>query len=305
MSRLSRSPTFSVVIPTYNRLDSLKQALSSVRLQTYCDYEIIVVDDGSSDGTTDYLASLNRSVKALQQRNSGPAAARNLGAAHATGTYIAFLDSDDLWPPWTLATYTWLVQMHGPSLLGAAVVEFRDVAPALENGPINAQYFRDYFDTARQPGFVGSGALVIKRSEFERVSGFDERLTVAEDHDFYFRVGSAPGFVRLLSPITLMYRRHNNSTARLLPAACAGAIAILTREAEGLYPGGNERQRQRRQLLSRMLRPIALAGVRAGLRLQPWRLYCRSFWMNTRLGRFRFLIGFVLYGLLSLFWARR
>jgi glycosyltransferase involved in cell wall biosynthesis len=305
MSRLSRSPTFSVVIPTYNRLDSLKRAVNSVWLQTYGGYEIIVVDDGSSDGTTDHIASLNGRVKALHQRNSGPAAARNLGVAHATGEYVAFLDSDDLWPPWTLATYKSLVQINEPSLLNAAVVEFRDVVPVLKEGPLHAEYFRDFLDTARQPGFVGSGALVIKRSEFERASGFDERLTVAEDHDFYFRAGSAPGFVRVLSPVTLMYRRHDDSTAKLLPAACAGAIAILTREAEGLYPGGNERQAQRWQLLSRMLRPIALSGVRAGLGLQPWRLYCRSFRINVRLGRFRFLVGFVLYGLLSLLWTRR
>jgi glycosyltransferase involved in cell wall biosynthesis len=297
MPRVSRSPTFSVVIPTCNRLTYLKQALSSVWAQTYDDYEIIVVDDGSSDGTMNYIASISGRVKALHQRNGGPAAARNLGVKHATGDYIAFLDSDDLWPPWTLATYNSIVQSDEPSLLCAAVVEFRDAVPGLHEEPLHAERFRDYFDTARQPGFVGSGALVIKRGEFERTGGFDEGLTVAEDHDFYLRVGLAPGFVRVLSPITLLYRRHDESMTKRLPAACAGAITILTKEAEGLYPGGNERQTQRWQLLGRLVRPIAMSGVRAGLGLQVWRLYRRSFWMNTRLGRFRFLIGFVLYGL--------
>ena len=302
---MRRSPTFSVVIPTFNRLGLLKQALSSVWAQSYGDYEIIVVDDGSADGTIDYLVSVGERVRALQQRNSGPAAARNLGSAQATGVYIAFLDSDDLWLPWTLATYNSLIHMHEPSLLSAAVVEFRDSVPALEEGPLHADHFRDYLDTARQPGFIGSGTLVIKRSEFQRAGGFDESMTIAEDHDFYFRVGSAPGFVRVLSPITLMYRRHEESTSKCLPAACASAIAILKKEAGGCYPGGNERQMQRWLLLSRMLRPIALLGVKAGVGLQAWQLYCRSFWMNAWLGRFRFLIGFMVFGLLSLLRSRQ
>jgi glycosyltransferase involved in cell wall biosynthesis len=302
---LSQTPKFSVVIPTYNRLGFLQQALSSVFVQRYRDHEIIVVDDGSSDGTSEYLASLNGRVKSLSQRNSGPAAARNLGVEHATGEYIAFLDSDDLWLPWTLATYHSLFQMYDASLVCAAVVEFRGAVSSVEERPLYAEHFRDYLDTARRPGFIGSGALVIKKSEFERAGGFDEGLTVAEDHDLCFRVGSASGFVRVRSPITLMYRRHDKSTATLLPAACAGAIAILTREAEGRYPGGRERRRQRWQLLGRMIRPIALSGVKAGLGAEPWRLYWRSFWMNARLGRFRFLIGFPLHGLLNLWQVRR
>src|SRR5258708_38459 len=95
---------FSVIIPTYNRLNFLKHAINSIRGQNYDGYEIIVVDDGSIDGTSEYLASLGNEVKWLRQENRGPAAARNVGATKATGSYIAFLDSDDVWLPWVLAT---------------------------------------------------------------------------------------------------------------------------------------------------------------------------------------------------------
>jgi hypothetical protein len=294
------APAFSIVIPTYNRLDLFRQALYSVENQRWSGSETIVVDDGSTDGTAEYLASLGGRVTTVYQDNKGPAAARNLGVKHATGDYIAFLDSDDFWPPWTLETFHKLVQNHKPSLLCSAGFEFRDTAPNLKEGPLHAEHFRDYIDTARQPGFAGAGALVIKRSEFERAGGFDERLTVAEDHDFYFRVGTAPGFVRVQSPITLMYRRHDHSTAKLLPTACASAITILTKEAEGRYPGGKQREKERWLLLSRMLCPIALAGVKAGLGRQAWRLYWRSFWMNLRVGRWRFLAGFPLYAILGI-----
>src|SRR5262249_35304485 len=126
---MSQPAQFSVVIPTYNRLDFLRQAISSVWAQTNREYEIIVVDDGSTDGTMDYLLSLGPNIKALRQANSGPGAARNLGAKHASGRYVAFLDSDDVWFPWTLATYHKLIQQYRPSLICAATSEFEGEVP--------------------------------------------------------------------------------------------------------------------------------------------------------------------------------
>lgn len=94
---------FSVVIPSHNRSAWLVAALESVFAQTEPAFEIIVADDGSTDDTPDVLRKYEGRVKVLTQRNAGPSAARNLGIAAATGDYIAFLDSDDLWFPWTLA----------------------------------------------------------------------------------------------------------------------------------------------------------------------------------------------------------
>jgi glycosyltransferase involved in cell wall biosynthesis len=95
----------SVVIPTYNRLGYLKQALESLEQQDYPVWEIIVVDDGSIDGTKEYILANKANVTLLTQCNFGPGAARNKGIDAATGDYIAFLDSDDLWFPWTAGVY--------------------------------------------------------------------------------------------------------------------------------------------------------------------------------------------------------
>src|SRR4051794_5139151 len=103
---------FSVIIPTYNRLQLLKEALDSVWRQTFTDYEVIVVDDGSTDGTRDYLESLGDKLRFFVQPRRGPGAARNLAAQHANGEYLAFLDSDDLWFPWTLATFAEVISRH-------------------------------------------------------------------------------------------------------------------------------------------------------------------------------------------------
>jgi glycosyltransferase involved in cell wall biosynthesis len=95
-------PLFSVVIPTHDRLELLKRTVQSIRQQSFPDYEIIVVDDGSRDGTIDWLAENNSWLRGIRQSNKGPGAARNAGAQVSHGQYLAFLDSDDVWFPWTL-----------------------------------------------------------------------------------------------------------------------------------------------------------------------------------------------------------
>src|SRR5437660_10167324 len=96
---------FSVVIPTYNRVDLLAQTLDSVWCQDFTDFEVVVVDDGSNDGTREYLRGLGDRIRVVQQANGGPGAARNAGIREASGNYVALLDSDDLWFQWTLKAF--------------------------------------------------------------------------------------------------------------------------------------------------------------------------------------------------------
>ena len=99
-------PLVSVIIPTYNRASVLQRAIRSVFVQTFRDFELIVVDDGSSDSTTDLLESFDGKLKAVVQKNHGVSAARNLGIKRSTGALLAFLDSDDEWLPEKLARQT-------------------------------------------------------------------------------------------------------------------------------------------------------------------------------------------------------
>ena len=94
----------SVVIPTYNRRDTLARALDSVFAQTRTPFEVIVVDDGSNDGTSDWVREVYPEVRLLEQENQGVSAARNYGIREASGTWLAFLDSDDAWFPEKLAS---------------------------------------------------------------------------------------------------------------------------------------------------------------------------------------------------------
>ena len=92
-------PKVSVIIPTYNRSLSVREAIESVLAQTYRDFELIVVDDGSADNTPSVLGSFGERIRGIRQANAGVSAARNAGIRAAKGEWVAFLDSDDLWVP--------------------------------------------------------------------------------------------------------------------------------------------------------------------------------------------------------------
>ena len=142
---------FSVIIPTFNRVALLRETLSSVFAQSFKDYEVIVVDDGSSDGTADYLQLLGEKVQVLIQPNRGAGAARNVGAAAAKGLYLAFLDSDDLWFSWTLEVYQKVtLQNASPSFFTGMPLVFiaSDEIPEATEEDISVETFADYYASA-------------------------------------------------------------------------------------------------------------------------------------------------------------
>ena len=103
-SKIENAPLVSVIIPTYNRAEIIEEAVDSVLAQDYKDFELIVVDDGSTDNTSEVLATYGDDIRVLYQENKGVSAARNRGISEAAGKLIAFLDSDDLWMPQKLTT---------------------------------------------------------------------------------------------------------------------------------------------------------------------------------------------------------
>ena len=118
-------PLVSVVIPAYNSGKFVAQAVESVLAQTYAPFEIIVVDDGSTDETKDVLGRFNGQINYIHQANSGPSAARNAGIRVARGAYICFLDADDLWTPDRLAVQMAFMQAnHSIGLLFSDHEEF-------------------------------------------------------------------------------------------------------------------------------------------------------------------------------------
>lgn len=298
-------PTFSIIIPTYNRQAFLKAALDSVWQQTSTDFEVIVVDDGSVDGTREYLDSLGGRIVTLSQRNQGPGAARNNGTQLARGEYLAFLDSDDLWFPWTLSSVAELIlRHHRPAILSASVFDFacEGELVGVSNSPVNADTFKDFLSSHRTGYFVGAGMLIVQRSAFLRVGGFTNRRLNLEDHDLVLRLGEARGFVQINEPKTLGLRRHAESETRNLHLSVEGSGYLIDRERSGVYPGGSARIRERRQIITRHLRPVILSCLNAGLVREAWQLYQATLMWHIGLGRWRFLLAAPLLALSS--WLR-
>jgi len=295
MYRFGKSVLFSVVIPTYNRLSLLPSALDSVWRQRFIDYEIIVVDDGSEDGTRDYLQRQRDRLRVLRQSNLGPGAARNFGTNEARGEYVAFLDSDDLWPAWTLEIFADLIWKHNsPAILAGRLVEFRDEREleALRPEPVRAEFYSDYFSSFHTGYFVGAGMAVLRRDVLMDCGGFIEERANCEDHDLIFRLGTMPGFVQVLAPTTLGWRRHTASETAQGGRTFAGVLRMLEEERCAGYPGGASRARERQEILTRHVRPVSLDCLEAGLIREGWRLYRETFRWHTLQRRWQYLAAF-------------
>lgn len=182
------NPRVSVIIPTYNRGWIIKEAIDSVLAQDYNEFELIVVDDGSTDDTSEVLDSYKDAVKVFSQRNKGVSAARNRGIAETSGEFIAFLDSDDLWLPQKLSTQIdFFNQMPDALICQTEEVWIRNglrVNPKKRHKKPSGMIFKPSLELC----LVSPSSVMIHRSLFERVGNFDETLPACEDYDLWLRI---------------------------------------------------------------------------------------------------------------------
>ncbi len=292
-------PLFSVIIPTYNRAALLARALASVRRQTFTDYEVIVVDDGSTDDTLERLRGLPE-VKVLVQQNRGPGAARNLGVRQCSGQYLAFLDSDDLWFPWSLETYASILrQPSAPAFLAGKPFRFRveTELPTALVGSAASKSFPDYLASGDEWRWFGVSSFVIRTVVFHATGGFAGEAINGEDADLALKLGEAPGFAQITNPPTFGYRDHGANVTGNLAKSIAGGWHQVMAEKSGRYPGGPRRARERRRIIGRHLRPLALDCLRRGEWRDAWAFYRATFGWHLASGRFKFLAGFPLQAL--------
>lgn len=288
---------FSVVIPAFNRAELLPKTLDSVWHQTFTDFEIIVVDDGSTDDTLEYLRSLGGRVRVFTQANKGPGGARNLAAKHARGDYLAFLDSDDLWFRWTLKSYEQIITESGrAAFIAGRPFRFRhdEDASRVASSELDFQVFSDYLASGEEWRWWGVSSFIIRRDVFRQVGGFTDLHVNAEDADLALRLGDKGRFVQVLGPPTFAYREHDVSAMKNFSASVAGAENLIREERRGAYPGEKSRSKERWVILTRHIRPTALGCLSKGLQREAWSLYRATFSWHLSLGRLRFLVAFPL-----------
>lgn len=223
-------PAVSVVIVTYNKADTLAEAIESVLRQSYRDFEILVVDDGSTDDTPGRIRPYLDRVRYLPKPNGGTGSARNLGIAEARGEFVAFLDGDDLWLPRKLE-----IQMEAfrkePKIVAAQcsaycmdsrlekILEERRCRPERDT-------LLDFLLFRNLPAF--SSAVIVRKEIFRSIGGFGTDLVILSDWDMACRLARA-GTLRSISDVLVYYRHTPNNQSRDVGIHIEPGVRSLTR----------------------------------------------------------------------------
>ena len=225
-------PTVSVVIPVYNQAQYLTSAIQSVLAQTYRDFEIIVVDDGSTDDTPYVAQQSGDAIRYIRQENQGQAAARNAGIRQAQGEYIALLDSDDQWLPTYLETMLSLAAQHPDAAAYYCCARCIDATghelPQLAGAqlvPSAAMY-----QTLLRANFLIPSTMIIRQSAMITAGLFDQSQAIVgcEDWDLWLRLAQEQTFVGTATCL-VHYRLHGNSCSANLIKMQQAATAVINK----------------------------------------------------------------------------
>jgi len=211
---INKNPLVSVIIPTYNRGWILKEAIDSVLSQDFEDFELIVVDDGSTDNTQDILNGYARDIIALRQENHGVSAARNAGIASASGHFIAFLDSDDLWLPGKLARQVDFFKSNPDAMICQTeelwIRNGKRVNPKNRHKKFSGMIFKHSLPLC----IVSPSAVMLKKSLLDKTGVFDESLPACEDYDLWLRISRKFPVFLIDTPLIIKRGGHEDQLSK-------------------------------------------------------------------------------------------
>ena len=296
-----QAASVSVVIPAYNCARYVAEAVESVLNQSCRPLEIIVVDDGSKDNTTEILKTFEDRIVYIYQENAGEPAARNTGIRRAQGEFIAFLDADDLWLPDKLNLQMNYFDNHPEVALVYSDMKFFDetgivhesVKEWLKMSPPSGHIFPQLFTET----LFGSGTVIFRKACVDRVGFFDELFLVGSDYEMWLRMARHFQFGYVDRPL-LMYRHHPAMATRGLGRVLQNGIpweALVIKKALMLYPQV-EKELGRSAVRRRLARPYYYLGITSlnrsshvearkllasSLRHWPWSLRCQIRYLAT------------------------
>ena len=198
----------SVILPTYNRAWTLKEAVDSVLGQDYPHIEVIVIDDGSTDNTRDLLAPYGNRIRVLTQANQGVSAARNAGIQKSRGSLIALLDSDDAWDKRKISCQVDFFQTHPRAMICQTeeiwIRNGKRVNPKKKHRKPSGMIFEDSLHLC----LVSPSAVMMRKDLFDRIGYFNEDFTVCEDYDLWLRVSAVLPVFLIDKPYTVKRGGH-------------------------------------------------------------------------------------------------
>ena len=239
-------PAVSVVIATYNKADTLSAAIDSVLAQTYRDFELLVVDDGSTDDTAERIRAYGDKIRYLPKKNGGTGSTRNLGIAQSRGRFVAFLDGDDLWLPNKLKLQMQVFERE-PDLAAVQcsaycvdpslkVIEERRCTPTQDT-------LMDFLLFRNLPAFAS--CVVIRKEILDQIGGFGTDLVILSDWDMVCRLARV-GTLRSVPEPLVLYRQYPNNQSRSVEIHLWSGVRSLRRffADPALEPGIRRRQKQ-------------------------------------------------------------
>ncbi|MFA7677572.1 MAG: glycosyltransferase [Candidatus Omnitrophota bacterium] len=233
-----KNPFFSIVIPTYNRAGFLKIAVESVLAQTFKDYELLIVDDGSTDNTAESITlqtasnKLQNKIKYFYQKNQGPAAARNKGIENSKGKFICFLDSDDRWRKDKLdITFRYIKEHSGYKVFHSQEIWYRN-GRLLTLRVKHKKPSGNVFAQALKLCCISISTAAIHKSVFADIGNFDESFSTCEDYEFWLRVSLKYPVILMPDYLTIKEGGHNGQQSEKYEAMDTFRIRALKKILE-------------------------------------------------------------------------
>lgn len=295
---MATAPTVSVVIPTHNQPSLLIETLMSVFSQTFTDYEIIIINDGSTDDTLKQLEPFADKVKIITQANSGIGAARNCGIDHARGKYVAMLDHDDLWSPEKLAVQVAFLKAH-PECCGVTVPFVKSTAPneCIPNlsalNSLDGVLKRPLQKVIQGHNFLlTSSVLMFVRDKAEGLLYGTQRTSI-EDKQFYLGLFNRGAFGIAGDKPLATYRVHESNFSDNATYYYKGLKLLRGMEASGDFSRlANVMEEDVAMWLSDLGRVTAVKQLTNGHRMRGMATYLQEFTHQMREGRVKFLLTY-------------
>jgi len=269
-------PIISVIIPAYNAEKTIKETIESVLNQTVTDFEVLVINDGSTDGTLDVIDGIkDERLRVFSYPHAGVAPTRNRGLVHAVGEYISFLDADDLWTPDKLEAQLKALQENPQAAVAYSwtdwIDELRQFLRAggyiTENGRVYEKLLvRDFIESGSNP--------LIRAEAFQSVGNFDESLEFSEDWDMWLRLAACYEFVAVPSA-QILYRISPNSASFNVWKMEAGSLRVLEKAWAQIPPSI---QHRKREILGNRYKYLTCKAIEGNLERRRGLVAVRFFW---------------------------
>jgi glycosyltransferase involved in cell wall biosynthesis len=242
--KLESMPKVSVVIPAYNAMAYLPAAVESVLSQTFTDFEVLIIDDGSTDHIVSWVSGLtDPRIRLISQVNQGLSAARNTGIINAQGDYIAFLDADDLWAPIKLEKQVHCLDNHPTVGLVHTFMLFVDVQGKSTGRVMASDLAGEVWAQLAIRNAIACPSVMARRECFDRVGLFDQTLRSIEDWDMWLRIAAEYPFAVIKAPLAY-YRQVPNSMSKNCKVMEASFNTMLEKAFQSALPHQLELKQQ-------------------------------------------------------------